>query len=123
MTMAAQSVQMNVRIDEALKKSGDRVLKLAGFSPSEAVRRLWGIAAQNAADPTVLEGILSAEYSARDTRHEENPKLLKLRQGRELMAEARRELGIKVESLNVEESYGDMRDAYLYERLEERGLA
>lgn len=43
---AAPSTQMNTRIDLALKRQGDAVLKRHGISPSQAVRALWGYLAE-----------------------------------------------------------------------------
>lgn len=39
--MASAAAQLNVRIDPALKKSGDSVLARNKITPSEAVRALW----------------------------------------------------------------------------------
>ena len=52
-------VQMNTRIDRDLKREGDRVLKAAGYSPSEAVRALWELACAHAQEPEVLRPLLS----------------------------------------------------------------
>lgn len=41
------AVQMNTRIDEALKAEGDAAFAELGYSPSEAVRLVWGFAARN----------------------------------------------------------------------------
>lgn len=123
MSESAHMVQMNVRMDETLKKSGDQALRLAGLSPSEAVRRLWGLAVWSASDPEALGRILSCEQTDQGVSSVTNPRLQKLLQGRELMDEARRELGVEVANLPSEESYDEMREACLYDHLEERGLA
>lgn len=34
-------VQMNVRIDSALKQQGDKIFQRQGLTPSQAVRRMW----------------------------------------------------------------------------------
>lgn len=50
------TVQMNVRIDRALKSTGDGVFSEMGFTPTEAVRRLWEFASRNRANlPAVAE--------------------------------------------------------------------
>ena len=41
------AVQMNTRIDEKLKAEGDAAFAEFGYSPSEAVRLMWGFAARN----------------------------------------------------------------------------
>lgn len=42
----ARSVQMNVRMDAALKQRGDEELRRLGVTPSELVRRVWAYVAQ-----------------------------------------------------------------------------
>lgn len=41
------AVQMNTRIDAELKAEGDAAFAELGYSPSEAVRLMWGFAARN----------------------------------------------------------------------------
>ena len=41
------TVQMNSRIDGALKQQGDRVIASLGLTPSQAVRALWGFIAEH----------------------------------------------------------------------------
>ncbi|MBQ9043621.1 MAG: translation repressor RelB [Eggerthellaceae bacterium] len=41
------AVQMNTRIDKTLKEQGDASFAEFGYSPSEAVRLVWGFAARN----------------------------------------------------------------------------
>ena len=38
-----KTVQMNVRIDDELKREGDAVLSQTGLTPSQAVRSLWRV--------------------------------------------------------------------------------
>lgn len=55
MTRAAtRSVQMNVRLDEDLKKKGDSAFSKAGITPSEAVRALWQFAINHASEPSAI---------------------------------------------------------------------
>ena len=39
--MATRTVQLNTRIDEALKRGGDSVFGRYGLSPSDVVRAVW----------------------------------------------------------------------------------
>ncbi len=39
--MTTDMVQMNTRISRSLKERGDAALERAGYSPSQAVRKLW----------------------------------------------------------------------------------
>ena len=41
------AVQMNVRLDDALKREGDEVFSDAGFTSTEVVRAVWGFARRN----------------------------------------------------------------------------
>ncbi|MEE8716648.1 MAG: hypothetical protein SOI26_07955 [Coriobacteriales bacterium] len=52
------TTQMNLRIDATLKREGDDALAAAGYTPTQAVRALWGFAAQHRGQPeTVREGL------------------------------------------------------------------
>lgn len=47
--------QMNVRIDDTLKKRGDRVFEAHGLTPSAVVRKIWQYAAETKELPEFLE--------------------------------------------------------------------
>ena len=49
---------MNVRIDDALKASGDGVFSEIGITPTEAVRRLWGFANRNRTNRRVVAALM-----------------------------------------------------------------
>ncbi len=49
--MASDTVQINARISRPLKERGDAALERAGYSPSQAIRKLWDFAANNAHNP------------------------------------------------------------------------
>ncbi len=51
----ASTAQLNVRLDQSLKQSGDAVLARHGISPSEAVRGLWHFMAANQQLPAILD--------------------------------------------------------------------
>jgi len=74
------AVQMNTRIDGDLKAEGDAVFAELGYSPSEAVRLVWGFAARNKHDRQKLSDMLrllkdprkaQAEQKAAKQRQEE----------------------------------------------------
>ena len=52
------TVQMNTRLDSELKARGDAALANCGYSPSEAVRLLWGFAARNWHDQRALSEMI-----------------------------------------------------------------
>ncbi len=63
----SHQAQMNVRMDSALKASGDAALAQAGYTPSAAVRALWAFAATHATAPQEITALLdSAESAAKD---------------------------------------------------------
>ncbi len=49
------TAQLNVRLEQSLKQSGDAVLARHGVSPSEAVRGLWHFMAANQQLPAILD--------------------------------------------------------------------
>ena len=63
----SRQAQMNVRMDAALKASGDAALAQAGYTPSAAVRALWAFAATHATAPQEITSLLdSVESAAKD---------------------------------------------------------
>ena len=54
------SVQMNVRIDRALKSSGDSVFQEVGITPTEAIRRLWSFASRNRANRQAVASLMES---------------------------------------------------------------
>ncbi len=55
----AGAVQMNVRIDPALKQRGDAIFQKQGMTPSQAVRCLWEYAAEHGSVPEFMHGTTS----------------------------------------------------------------
>lgn len=56
------AVQMNVRIDSALKRHGDEVFQRNGISPSQAVRRVWEYAAEHNDVPAFMQTTAADEH-------------------------------------------------------------
>lgn len=56
-----EAAQMNVRLDRALKRSGDAVLAARGRTPSQAVRALWEYLSVHDELPAALERVLRHE--------------------------------------------------------------
>lgn len=70
------AAQMNVRIDPALKKQGDRVLAKRGLSPSQAVRALYeSIAGTKEQSDKVLNAIFGHATAQSDLDLEKAKKL------------------------------------------------
>lgn len=57
----AAAVQMNVRIDPALKQIGDEVLARNGTTPSKVIRSLWRYFADRQSVPPFLMGNVGCE--------------------------------------------------------------
>ena len=58
------NAQINARIPAELKSRGDAGLARAGLTPTQAVRALWDLAANNVDKPEVLERTLFPEQVA-----------------------------------------------------------
>ena len=59
--MTTSMVQMNTRMPSDLKEQGDRALKRAGYTPSQAVRGLWELAARHEYEPRVVREALEGQ--------------------------------------------------------------
>ena len=120
------SAQLNVRMDPLLKAAGDAGLADIGFSPSEAVRALWTLAARRGKDAMQVKKLLSAASNtvAEETAVEEPDVPDVLRRGWNIVPEGMAKLGITLKPRSdTPESYEDMLyDEYL-ERMRESGLA
>lgn len=120
----SRMVQMNVRIDAALKKQGDRAFERIGSSPSEMVRALWRYASRHANDPETLRHLmeeLEGESEAQDVILEPT------RRGWEIMEEAYRALDITPAPLSEDDEgrlayYDELKEEAWLDRQRERGL-
>ena len=61
----ATTVQMNTRINPALKASGDAVLKRNGYTPSSAVQALWTYIVENNSLPSFMPKTKASAAKAR----------------------------------------------------------
>lgn len=110
---------MNTRIERDLKREGDRVLKAAGYSPSEAVRGLYRFVCVHAKEPEALKPVLD---QSKEIAAESSPQLEALHHSWTLASDGMRELGLSAEEPLFEDGwdYNELRDAYLMERLTEK---
>lgn len=118
--------QMNIRIDSALKAEGDSVFASLGMSPSEAVRALYETAVRYRYDAAKLRLLLMGKGDEKDAEPDvENPKLKLAREGRDIVENARKRLGISERAMREVAKIPDreLLEEALYERLVERGLA
>lgn len=113
--MATLAAQMNVRMDRDTKERGDQALAAAGFTPSDAVRKVWEFAAANACEPQAIRDALafSSVHDASQEGENENP----WARGAGLVGGYYRSVGIDAAALSqVAEPYCELRDR-MYEEL------
>ena len=120
------TAQLNVRMDPALKAAGDAGLADIGFSPSEAVRALWTLAARRGKDAMQVKKLLAtASNTVAEEAVVEEPDVPDvLRRGWNIVPEGMAKLGITLKPRSdTPESYEDMLYEEYLERMRERGLA
>ena len=61
--MESNMTQMNVRLETNLKNQGDAALAHAGYSPSQAARKLWTLAAKLRHNPSYCQIFLKEPLS------------------------------------------------------------
>lgn len=110
--------QMNVRIDEDLRVQGNLALQAAGYTPSQAVRKLWEFAARNRFEPEVIRGGLGRLAEAADdaTADEAISFDYPLGEGWRIVNEGLRALGVSSEPGETEPSYEELRKIAYEER-------
>jgi RHH-type rel operon transcriptional repressor/antitoxin RelB len=81
------SVQMNVRIDQGLKASGDSVFQKVGITPTEAIRRLWSFASRNSENRHAVASLMESLRDP-DVVQRENDDYARRRAEAEAWAEA-----------------------------------
>lgn len=122
--MTTDMVQMNTRISRSLKERGDAALERAGYTPSQAIRKLWDYAANNAHNPRAIQNLFDAEDEAekREAEEERARRRAVSLKGASIVAEAYERYGIEASDFTKNASYAELRDEALLERLRERGL-
>lgn len=67
----AATAQINVRIDPTLKAKGDEAFANAGYTPSQAIRKLWELGASIGLDASAIRCLLEGEDKISQERLEE----------------------------------------------------
>lgn len=100
------AVQMNVRIDRELKASGDDVFAGIGFSPTEAVRRLWGFASRNRFNRRTVAELMESLRDPDEVQQEQDERARRIAEADAWLEDFRKplrdcyaELGIDFDSL------------------------
>ena len=124
--MATDMVQMNTRIGRSLKERGDAAIERAGMTPSQAVRKLWEFAACNAHNPRAIQNLLEVESKDEAARNEAEEERARRREvvhrGANIYLEVCKQVGIDPSKFTADETYEELRENALLERLRERGL-
>jgi len=110
------NTQMNVRIDDQIKRMGDEVFANLGLTPSQVVRRVWEFAAAHGEAPDIV-------LAALGNVHDVNGKREELLQASTACARFRERFGLPAPDRLEEIDYRALREEALYDRMSERGLA
>ena len=110
--------QMNVRIDEKLKRDGDAVLAAAGFTPSQGVRALYRYALAHAHDPETVARLLACE-SEDDRAQRRERRLEALRAACRLVEDECARLGISLDDAFIDRPYRELRNDLYAEKIGE----
>ncbi len=120
MNSAVDTVQINARLNRALRDEGESALASIGLSPSEAIRALWAKAAKRGADLQAVQSLLADEPVVDP---ECARKLEAFDRARREISQAMRDLGIDSDTPWPDLIDEELLEEELYERMRERGLA
>ena len=111
------NVQMNVRIDEDVKRVGDEVFLELGLSPSKVVRAVWEYAAAHREAPPIVSSALGLSAAGGGGLERQ------IRYEGDAFARYRSQFGIGSPDKLDDLDYRELRGRALYERMGERGLS
>lgn len=111
------NVQMNVRIDERVKRAGDDVFNSLGLTPSQVVRSVWEFAAVHREAPEAVWAALGIPSPEEDRRVRE------IEFAGAVCARLRERFGLPEPDQLEDLDYRELRERAMRERLEERSLA
>lgn len=119
-----KATQMNIRIDADLKKRGDEALARAGYTPSQAVRRIWEMADRNQNNPQAIRDWLDPlgkedEAARQATQDERRAAFL---EDANIISNLYKKLGIVPSNFTREASYKELKELAVFEKMKERGL-
>lgn len=113
------AAQMNIRMDSALKASGNAVIAELGYTPSQVVRALWEFATIQGTLPSALTHLLRDVEDA-DTASRDTPD--RASEGAALVSSFYQQVGIE-EPTSGPIDYGELRELAASEQREKWGLA
>ena len=77
------AVQMNVRMEDALKGEGDAVFAEIGYTPTDVVREVWGFARRNRHRPRVVADVLKQMRDPDEVRKEDEARAQRIAEAEE----------------------------------------
>lgn len=113
--------QMNVRIDEELRKEGTLALESIGFSPSHIVRDIWSYAARNRNNPLKLKQALRFLNDTQETDSEQTGCPSSVETGWNIVSEGLADLGLSLSTIKPLTN-DELKERAYREHWEEKGL-
>ena len=112
--MAAEVVQMNIRLNAQTKKQADLLIERAGFTTTQFLRVLWDQLARPESDEDTVRRILIA---AAPKEQGVNRSLDdRAREGAQFIAHSLERYGVSVAALPAESEQAAMKDAFMTEQ-------
>ena len=111
------NVQMNVRIDDQIKRAGDAVFDSIGLTPTQVVRSVWEYAAAHRDAPDAVKAALGLPTADVDNI------LCDIDFESSVCERLRAQFGIASPDQLEDIDYRGLREQALLERMAERGLA
>ena len=112
--MAAEVVQMNIRLNAQTKKQADQLIERAGFTTTQFLRALWDQLARPESDEGTVRRILAV---ATPEEQDANRSLDdRARGGAQFIAHSLERYGVSVSALPAESEQAAMKDAFMTER-------
>lgn len=112
------AVQMNIRMDSALKASGNAVIAELGYTPSQVVRALWEFTTVQGTLPPALTRLLRDDRGVNATNGAPD----RASEGAALVSSFYQQIGIE-EPADSPIDYDELRELAAAEQLEKWGLA
>ena len=116
------NVQMNVRIDDTVKRAGDMAFANAGLTPTQVVRSVWEFAAAHQDNPALVRKLFDEALNG-STDELKRFDLHQIDEASSTCARLRERFGLTAPDALEEIDYDALRMQATYERLAERGLA
>ncbi len=119
--MATAMAQVNVRINSQLKSQGDEGLAAAGLTPTQAVRAVWELAAQNKNSPNQLKAALFPAQDEADSNEAAEQKQYRaklIEEGSLICKQAYQRMGLNELYATANLSYAELKEAAYFEKHE-----